>query len=484
MNRSIRYNTKTTHSRGKATSRRPAIVQLPRARVQPKLFVHPPGDRFEREADRVADQVMRGTASLFMPRLPESPLGPSRATEVPGDQSPASNTNQNGHDFRNVRVHAVADRELTQFPAQQQTATTRHVSEHGSEVPVPPVSCLAAPPMIQRELIATSATDLDLRDFINLVQPAIGQELIHDPATSRIRAVGSLPTPARSPAARSIMTRIMDDPDQHAEIHIGRGQFVVIGGQALGVMVGAFPEPRDLTGDRIHIIDIDDVLAIERGAPGNGVAALIHEIEENYYAHSLPVVAGTERRTESHERGIEAQSRVAEELVGPGSRVAMVFARVAGTVTAIVDFENYYVVSDLNLAPGDISFTRVRRVGKINLATYTIDRFRSEFRAVPPTGALTITNVVGDLAANPTATVRIEGFTDDRGDAAFNDSLGQHRAEHTRQRIIDEAAGVAVGPARFHAVGRGATNFVNTNDTPENRALNRRVEISVDRPDL
>jgi flagellar motor protein MotB len=35
---------------------------------------------------------------------------------------------------------------------------------------------------------------------------------------------------------------------------------------------------------------------------------------------------------------------------------------------------------------------------------------------------------------------------------------------------------------RVHIEGRGATNFVAANDTPANRALNRRVVITVRRP--
>ena len=42
-------------------------------KLQPKLYVNQPGDRYEQEADRVADQVMRSAAPA-QPRLPITPL--------------------------------------------------------------------------------------------------------------------------------------------------------------------------------------------------------------------------------------------------------------------------------------------------------------------------------------------------------------------------------------------------------------------------
>jgi hypothetical protein len=71
----------------------------------------------------------------------------------------------------------------------------------------------------------------------------------------------------------------------------------------------------------------------------------------------------------------------------------------------------------------------------------------------------------------------VEGHTDDRGSDATNQQLSQKRADAVREYL--ESRGV---PAeRMRSVGRGESNPVASNDNPEGRANNRRVEIIVER---
>jgi outer membrane protein OmpA-like peptidoglycan-associated protein len=80
------------------------------------------------------------------------------------------------------------------------------------------------------------------------------------------------------------------------------------------------------------------------------------------------------------------------------------------------------------------------------------------------------------LAAYPDRNIVIEGHTDDRGSDASNQQLSQKRADAVRQYL--ESRGV---PAeRMRAIGRGETNPVASNETPEGRANNRRVEVIVE----
>lgn len=74
--------------------------------------------------------------------------------------------------------------------------------------------------------------------------------------------------------------------------------------------------------------------------------------------------------------------------------------------------------------------------------------------------------------------LRIEGHTDDTGSAAINDALSQRRAEAVRAALIQRG----VSPSRLTAVGFGSTRPVGDNDTDEGRALNRRIEIHIERP--
>jgi outer membrane protein OmpA-like peptidoglycan-associated protein len=71
--------------------------------------------------------------------------------------------------------------------------------------------------------------------------------------------------------------------------------------------------------------------------------------------------------------------------------------------------------------------------------------------------------------------VSIEGFTDSRGADDMNQKLSQDRANAVR----DYLASQGVKAEKLRAIGRGEANPVASNDTPEGRANNRRVEIVI-----
>jgi outer membrane protein OmpA-like peptidoglycan-associated protein len=71
--------------------------------------------------------------------------------------------------------------------------------------------------------------------------------------------------------------------------------------------------------------------------------------------------------------------------------------------------------------------------------------------------------------------VSIEGFTDSRGADDMNMKLSQDRANAVKDYLISQG----VKPEKVRALGRGEANPVASNDTPEGRANNRRVEIVV-----
>ena len=77
------------------------------------------------------------------------------------------------------------------------------------------------------------------------------------------------------------------------------------------------------------------------------------------------------------------------------------------------------------------------------------------------------------LQNNPLWTLKINGYTDAIGDAAYNLKLSQERAAAVRTALID----LGISSTRLEAVGYGAANPKGDNDTLHGRALNRRVEL-------
>jgi len=71
----------------------------------------------------------------------------------------------------------------------------------------------------------------------------------------------------------------------------------------------------------------------------------------------------------------------------------------------------------------------------------------------------------------------IEGHTDSDGDDASNLMLSENRAQAVTQFIIN--AYNFITPAMVEARGYGEEKPIVNNDTPENKALNRRIEVVV-----
>lgn len=74
--------------------------------------------------------------------------------------------------------------------------------------------------------------------------------------------------------------------------------------------------------------------------------------------------------------------------------------------------------------------------------------------------------------------VRVVGHTDNTGSDAINEPLSLRRAESVRNYLADRG----VGQDRIEVAGRGAREPVASNDSAEDRARNRRVEIFLREP--
>ena len=79
------------------------------------------------------------------------------------------------------------------------------------------------------------------------------------------------------------------------------------------------------------------------------------------------------------------------------------------------------------------------------------------------------------LEDHPELQVVIEGHTDSTGDDAHNQDLSERRA----QSVVAYMVGNGIDTGRMDAVGKGETDPVADNETPEGRSQNRRVRVTV-----
>lgn len=83
--------------------------------------------------------------------------------------------------------------------------------------------------------------------------------------------------------------------------------------------------------------------------------------------------------------------------------------------------------------------------------------------------------LIGEMSKFPNDTAVCVGHTDDIGPEDHNFNLGLHRA----QAVVNYMAANGIAPKRLRAESRGETEPAVPNDTPPNRALNRRVVFEI-----
>lgn len=92
-----------------------------------------------------------------------------------------------------------------------------------------------------------------------------------------------------------------------------------------------------------------------------------------------------------------------------------------------------------------------------------------------PQAKADLTRFAASLKDNPDTNVQIYGFTDNTGSFAVNQKLAGERAD----AVLSYLANSGVSPTRLSAQGIPMADYIASNDTPEGRAQNRRVEIYI-----
>jgi outer membrane protein OmpA-like peptidoglycan-associated protein len=120
---------------------------------------------------------------------------------------------------------------------------------------------------------------------------------------------------------------------------------------------------------------------------------------------------------------------------------------------------------DLFLAPIEVGLT-------VRLKNIYFDFNKTTLK---PESFVELNKVVDFLQQNPTVEIEIAGHTDSKGTDEYNNNLSQGRS----QSVVDYLVQQGIDGARLTAKGYGESKPIDTNDTPEGQANNRRVEFTV-----
>jgi flagellar motor protein MotB len=117
--------------------------------------------------------------------------------------------------------------------------------------------------------------------------------------------------------------------------------------------------------------------------------------------------------------------------------------------------------------------TRSKLITEGKLVTYGIT-FDVNKADIKPESQGTLKSIADVLKENPGVRIKIVGHTDSDGDDKLNQQLSQRRAEAVKTAL---ATTYGIDASLLETEGAGETKPVAANDTPENKAKNRRVEL-------
>jgi outer membrane protein OmpA-like peptidoglycan-associated protein len=152
---------------------------------------------------------------------------------------------------------------------------------------------------------------------------------------------------------------------------------------------------------------------------------------------------------------------------------AIIGAAVGGAAGAII---GNYMDKQAAEMQRDLEGAEIQRIGEgIKITFDSGILFDIDKSALRPISETNLAKLAKILNKYPDTNILIEGHTDDTGSEGHNMILSKDRA----QSVSFYLATLDVKSARFSIAGYGETQPIVTNDSPEGRQKNRRVDIAV-----
>lgn len=128
-------------------------------------------------------------------------------------------------------------------------------------------------------------------------------------------------------------------------------------------------------------------------------------------------------------------------------------------------------LKNIRMAKGAVPlYDKLMTEGKIITYGITFDVGKA---TIKPQSMGTINEIVGLMKKHPDLKFSVEGHTDNTGNASMNRSLSEARA----RAVCDQLRQMGIEGTRLAAKGHGMSRPIDSNDSPEGRARNRRVEL-------
>lgn len=158
---------------------------------------------------------------------------------------------------------------------------------------------------------------------------------------------------------------------------------------------------------------------------------------------------------------------------GSTARGAIIGAVVGGAAGAIIGNQMDQQAKELEQ---NIEGAQISRVGEGIAVTFESGiLFPFNSTEILPAGRENLQKLAASLGKYPNSDILIVGHTDSVGTDVYNNDLSQRRADAAGAYLRS----LGVAPTRLRTSGRGESEPIQSNDTEQGRAANRRVEIAI-----
>jgi len=140
---------------------------------------------------------------------------------------------------------------------------------------------------------------------------------------------------------------------------------------------------------------------------------------------------------------------------------------------ATTDCDEQAMATAITAKPKTINLKRSEK--NILLQALEGVKFKTNSDVLLPASLPKLDAVAELMKSHPDYKLTIDGYTDNTGASDYNHSLSLKRAEAAKARLIEDG----IDASRITTHGYGEERPIATNDTPEGRAKNRRVEFLV-----
>ncbi len=161
--------------------------------------------------------------------------------------------------------------------------------------------------------------------------------------------------------------------------------------------------------------------------------------------------------------------------VGGSPRAVAIGGAVGAAVGGLIGHELDAQQRELEASLGGNGATVTNTGSSLIVALPAAITFESSSSDLTPQAAKDIASVSATLGKYPNSTVRVLGHTDDTGSTAYNQRLSERRAQAVTNVLV--ASGTPSN--RVQTFGLAYKQPIASNETPEGRAQNRRVEIII-----